>query len=507
MLRRTTMAICLLVSANAAATDTSAPTPHAALKSAFGGAALDAVGRFDYRLTVTDAHGDVVRDADYALLPDTGRLHVRERLDNAPSAVWSGAEGTWRQRGAQLEFLGPALAQPYRQHVAYHFLPMLRDEATQYQALAPDRIRIAPAGVAPFEALLDAGTGRIRENRFDTGIVGRELDYRRVDGVWWPMAYAVADGGRTVRHGQFSDVSITPAAAMPALELATAVRRLPTPQADVARLAGAGWLSSARNDYNLSTDAEQRLLVFARSAPKFKDSRIWIARRDGDGWSEAAEVPFSDPRYRDSDPWLTPDGRVLYFVSDRPIDGEAPRKDLDIWRVTLEGERFGTPEHLAAAASDGEELGPEVHDGWLYFNSSRQGGPAKLAIYRARVNGRGFDAPRPLGAPFNDGVMQGDFTLSPDRRLAVFWSQRDGSPELDLFAARRTGDRWSAAVRLPSPLNAPGLDFTPAFSADGNELRFASMRKPPWIDDAAHVLNGQANVYVAPVAMVANAVP
>jgi hypothetical protein len=51
------------------------------------------------------------------------------------------------------------------------------------------------------------------------------------------------------------------------------------------------------------------------------------------------------------------------------------------------------------------------------------------------------------------------------------------------------------------------MDFTPAFSTDGNELRFASMRKPTWIDDTDHVLNGQANVYVAPAAMVANAVP
>lgn len=281
-------------------------------------------------------------------------------------------------------------------------------------------------------------------------------------------------------------------------EPAPVVRRLPMPQAGVARLAGPGWLSSVHNDYNLSMDAGQRVLVFARSASKFKDSRIWLARRDGDGWSEPTKVSFSDPRYRDSDPWLTPDGRVLYFVSNRPRDGKAPRKDLDIWRVALQGTRFGTPERIAAVGSDGEELGPELHEGWLYFNSSRPGGPAKMSIYRARMNGRGFDTPQPLGAPFNDGSIQGDFTLSPDGRLAVFWSERDGSSELDLFAACRAGDGWSAAVRLPSPLNAPGMDFTPSFSADGKELRFASMRKRASAGDAAEVLNGQSNIYVMP---------
>ncbi|MGO1003465.1 hypothetical protein [Lysobacter sp. CA196] len=283
-------------------------------------------------------------------------------------------------------------------------------------------------------------------------------------------------------------------------------RQLASPQADVARLLGADWLSGTRNDYNLSTDSGQRLMVFARSEANFKDSRIWFARKDGAGWGEAAEAPFTDPRYRDSDPWLTPDGRTLYFVSNRPVSGESPNTSLDIWRVGVEEGRFGVPERLGAVASDGEELGPELHDGWLYFNSSRKGGPAKMAIYRARMSRGGFDAPQPLGAPFNDGAIQGDFTLAPDGGMAVFWSQRSGSADLDLFAACRTSDGWSAAVRLPSPINAPGMDFTPSLTADGRQLRFASMRTSAHADDAAHVLNGQANLYVVPTAVAVRAV-
>lgn len=303
-------------------------------------------------------------------------------------------------------------------------------------------------------------------------------------------------------HVGSSRASAEPAAPVHAHgSVAVAERRLPSPQADAVRMAGEGWLSSPRNDYNLSTDSAQRVMVFARSAPNFKDSRIWYARSSAHGWSEVAEAPFSDPRYRDSDPWLTPDGRLLYFVSDRPARGEAPNTSLDIWRVTLEDGSFGVPERLAAVASDGEELGPELHDGWLYFNSTRKGGPAKLAIYRARMNATGFDTPQALGAPFNDGTIQGDFTLSADGRLAVFWSRRNESPDPDLFAACRTQDGWSKAVRLPPPINAPGMDFTPSFSADGKELRFASMRTSTHPAGAADVLNGQANIYVAPIAI------
>jgi hypothetical protein len=285
-----------------------------------------------------------------------------------------------------------------------------------------------------------------------------------------------------------------------------AERRLAPPQAEAVRLLGADWLSGTRNDYNLGTDSAQRTMVFARSSADFKDSRIWFARNDGGGWDEPAEVSFSDPRYRDSDPWLTPDGRTLYFVSNRPRSGPAPNASLDIWRVAVEDGRFGVPERLDAVASDGEELGPELHDGWLYFNSSRKNGPAKLAIYRARAAGRGFDAPQPLGAPFNDGSRQGDFTLSSDGRLAVFWSQRGSSADADLFAACRTGAGWSAAMRLPAPINAPGMDFTPSLTADGRELRFASMRSRADAGAPARLLNGQANIYTAPAAMATRAV-
>lgn len=273
-------------------------------------------------------------------------------------------------------------------------------------------------------------------------------------------------------------------------------------KADAPLLAGDGWLSGPRNDYNLSLDAGTRFMVFARSDADFKNSRIWFARREGQGWSAPVEVPFADTRYKDSDPWLTPDGATLYFVSNRPVGGESPNTSLDIWRVAVTATGFGTPEHLAAVASDGEELGPELHDGWLYFNSSRKGGPAKLSIYRARLIGDAFDKPMAMSAPFNDGDIQGDFTLSPHGRTAVFWSRRDGSDELDLFAACRQPTNWSRAVRLPAPINGTGMDFTPAFSSDGQALYFASLRAGDPAKDPGSVLNGQSNLYAASATLV-----
>jgi dipeptidyl aminopeptidase/acylaminoacyl peptidase len=264
-------------------------------------------------------------------------------------------------------------------------------------------------------------------------------------------------------------------------------------------LLGTGWLSSAANDYNLSTDDARQLLVFGRSSTgDFHDARIWVAAREGDGWSAPVIAPLSDPRWRDSDPWLTPDGRWLYFVSNRPAPGrDASREDLDLWRAPVSEGRIGALEHLAAASSAGEELGPELHDGALVFNSTRAGGPAALALYRAPLADGTPAAAEPMPAPFNDGLAQGDLTFSPGGRLALFWSIRGERRDPDLFAVRREADGWSAAVRLPAPFNAAGMDFTPAFSADGNTLRWASQRSR---DGGGPAPDGSADLYGAPAA-------
>lgn len=287
------------------------------------------------------------------------------------------------------------------------------------------------------------------------------------------------------------------------LILATALAAAsPAPSPSVRELAqdlqltrlGAGWLSTTANDYNLSTDAAENLLVFGRSGKAdFADASVWVAHREGGQWSAPKPASFSDARWRDSDPWLTPDGRWLYFISNRPAAARGPeREDLDLWRVRVVDGRFGEPEHLAAPSSPGEELGLEVHDGWLVFNSTRAGGPAQLALYRARlVDAQPVEA-EALPGPFNDGLAQGDLTFSPDGQVAVFWSIRGDSRNPDLFAMRRQGETWSPAIRLPAPFNVPGMDFTPAFTADGQRLRWASQRRA---DAEGTTPGGNADLY------------
>lgn len=230
-------------------------------------------------------------------------------------------------------------------------------------------------------------------------------------------------------------------------------------------------VSGARSDYNLSTRGDYR--VFARSDAEFARAHIHESTRRDGYWSEPKPMAFSDPRWRDSDPWLSPDGRTLYFVSDRPTASRPEKRDLDLWRATRGANGWSAPEHLGDAVnSAGVELGPEVHGDVLYFASVRAGGSGGLDLYAAPAEGAGFGAAQALPAPLNSAASESDLTFSVDGRDAVFW--RESAGRLLLHHARRSPQGWTTPTPLAAAANPGPMQITPAFAADGRSLVFAS---------------------------------
>jgi hypothetical protein len=246
------------------------------------------------------------------------------------------------------------------------------------------------------------------------------------------------------------------------LQLSTAWAQTPALQIEALEL---GESNPAEQVYNLQEMPEVR--VFARSAAGFKKARIMLQARQGPGWSAPRTIEFSDPLFSDTDPHLSADGLRLSFISDR--GGQ-----LDLYESRWEQDRWGAPQRLSEAWQSGRiELGPERIGGSLYFSSTRAG--AGLQIYRAEH----ADQPaQPLPAPINEGRHNSDFTISPDGRYALWWSDRAG-PEGgrgDIFLAERIGEGFGPARRLPAPINGPFSEITPSISADGQWLSFASDR-------------------------------
>ncbi len=238
-------------------------------------------------------------------------------------------------------------------------------------------------------------------------------------------------------------------------------------------------VSTPMNDYNYSTDAAQRTMVVARSEADFRNARIMVAtrRRAGAKWSAPQPISFSDDRWADSDPWLTPDGRTLYFISTRPAPGrEEGRSDYDIWRSHRTGDGWSAPEHLGPGVnSRGPELGPELHGGILYFSSARRSGKGGLDIYRAAAAADGFAPAELLEGPVNTAASESDFTLRGDGRAAMFWRSGEGGTAA-IHISYRSGAGWSEPAPLPASINHGPFNFTPSFSRDGRSIVYASTK-------------------------------
>lgn len=213
---------------------------------------------------------------------------------------------------------------------------------------------------------------------------------------------------------------------------------------------------------------------FVRSTPDFTGWRIMVSHCDADGWGTPTDASFAGDGV-EADPFITADGKHLYFISSRSTDGQK-HKDLDIWEVDRGSNgRWSEPRRLPEPVnSRGQEWFPRpAVDGWLYFGSNRPGGLGKTDIWRAREDSQGRWRVENLGKAINTPGDEYEPLPSPDgQRLIVM---ADGG----LYQSRRKGDGWTPRSSLGPAVNVNGSEIGAAFSPSGKSLLFSRDTKGP----------------------------
>jgi hypothetical protein len=226
-------------------------------------------------------------------------------------------------------------------------------------------------------------------------------------------------------------------------------------------------ISSPQFESHGAFDPRNGDFYFVRSSPTFEGWRILASRCSADGWTPPQPPPFAGDGV-EADPWFTPDGRMLYFISTRTTDG-INKKDLDLWRVERDADgRWGTPQRLPAPVnSSAQEWFPRLaRDGWLYFGSSRPGGFGKTDIWRAREKD-GTWIVENAGASINGPGDEYEPLPSPDGS----WMLLEGNDAY--YRVRRDGDSWLPREKLPIEINANGSEIGATFSPSGRTVLFA----------------------------------
>ena len=232
-------------------------------------------------------------------------------------------------------------------------------------------------------------------------------------------------------------------------------------------------ISSPLFESHAAFDPRTGELYFVRSSPAFEGWRIFVSRCTPKGWSEPTPPVFAGDGV-EADPFFTPDGASLYFISTRSLDGKK-RKDLDIWRVDRGPDGvWRAPMHLPEPVnSAGSEWFPRPgSDGWLYFGSNRPGGLGGNDIWRGRIEAGHWKVEN-LGAAVNTAGDEYEPLPSADgSRLIVM---ADGG----LYETRKTRAGWSPRVKLPADVNVNGTEIGAVFSPSGRSLLFSRDTKQP----------------------------
>ncbi len=134
-----------------------------------------------------------------------------------------------------------------------------------------------------------------------------------------------------------------------------------------------------------STNAKASIMYFTSVRENDKGqltTQIYVSKRDGTGWSKPERVVlFESDTIAVGHPALSPDEKILYFVTSAPggLGGK------DIWYSTLEGGKWSRPKNMGPEINTpGDEVFPFAHpDGTFYFSSNGHPGMGGLDIFRA----------------------------------------------------------------------------------------------------------------------------
>jgi len=219
---------------------------------------------------------------------------------------------------------------------------------------------------------------------------------------------------------------------------------------------------------SFTPDGEEMYFVSADAG--FRGWRILRARCEEGRWSRGEPVPFAAPApVIEADPFVTADGRRIYYVSARH---DPTNQDFDIWYVDRSPDgTFGTPHRLPPPVnSPASEILPRADgEGRLYFGSSRPGGFGQSDIYSAVETAPGMWTVENVGPPVSTPANEYEAEVSYDGRTLIVVADRGQRSHLYRFARDRQG--WREVDQLPGRDDV--FQVGPLLSPKGERLIFA----------------------------------
>ena len=169
-----------------------------------------------------------------------------------------------------------------------------------------------------------------------------------------------------------------------------------------------------------------------------QENKLWLYEShliDGSYWDEPEPLYFNDIHFSTGQASLSPDGKVMYFVSDRP----GGFGGTDIYKsVKGKDGKWSAPENLGSKInSEGNEMFPyyDAKGGYLFFSSDGWPGLGGLDIFVSKVKFDGsYTKPQNLGSPINSNRDDFSFIYNEQGNGFLSSNREGGKGDDDIYS-------------------------------------------------------------------------
>jgi Tol biopolymer transport system component len=271
-----------------------------------------------------------------------------------------------------------------------------------------------------------------------------------------------------------------------------------------------GVVSTDLNERDMAISPDGNDMYYTVQTSRNIMSTILHRKKLPTGWSGPEVASFSGT-FNDLEPAFSPDGKKLFFCSNRPINGDKT-KDFDIWMIERTAGGWSEPKNLGSPINtSANEFYPSIaRNGNLYFTAEKEGAVGNEDIFVSAFENGVYASPVPLDTAINSKLWEFNAFIAPDESYIIFTSygRKDDSGGGDLYISTKQNKKWSPARNLTS-INSTTIDYCPfvfdgtlyftsgrhhVTSARQQRMDYASLSK--WYRQAN---NGSENIYAVPV--------
>jgi ankyrin repeat protein len=225
-----------------------------------------------------------------------------------------------------------------------------------------------------------------------------------------------------------------------------------------------------------SLDGSEFYFTRSGGEKRLKTNTIMVTKIEKGQWTEPQIAAFSG-KFFDFEPFISPDGKRLYFGTMRALDGSDKQGALHQWLLEKTTAGWSEPKPLGSPFSDLFVMYPSVtNDGTIYF-SGREG------IYLSRYKEGKYQEPEKLS---EETINLFSFTahpfIAPDESYLIFDAHPLGMYS-DIFISFKEKDgSWRRARKMGSQVNTEESEMCPGVSPDGKLFFFARSKNIYWVD-------------------------